>query len=446
MQLELRPFVVAVLAIVAPSLGLPARAQHGAELGRVRTSDLATARLSIARDLVKLPIAARDLGQFEFRGIDAGGREVDMRSRVTGADSASQLKLAAGERVFVAPKALEMLDLKLGQKVFGSGRFLWAADDAGGATPEVRAAKAYYQLENNVASWNGTAYTTRLLIGLEPESSSTAPSGLREEFRVGLSGATLRADPNPLVVTAFSTSVPLVLSATRDDIQPKVRVDSHFGPAEFEFSIAPELTLRLSADGDGMLGLGAGEMGMEVQRLGRGGAPLADATALEISFHRTGSSGSFDPPTTTIAASASKSPRVTFHASGTDPVTIYAESNGVRSNEIALELVWPIGLLVWSVLGGALGGLVRTWKQKQAAPRKKAHWLAGALVGALAGPVLVFGLVIGLFQIPQGSRVLCELFAGIVAVGAGFAGTLVFSQLSERLLGSAKGASGTAET
>lgn len=447
MRLAIRSFAIGAVALAVALVRLAdARAQHGADLGRVRASDLATARITVARDMVKLPIAARDLGQFEFRGVDAGGREVDMRARVSSVDSASQLKLAAGERVFVAPKALETLDLGRGEKVFGSGRFLWAADGASGATPEVRAAKAYYQLENSVASWNGTAYTTRLLIGLEPESSASAPSGMREEFRVGLAGATLRAEPNPLVVTAFSSSVPLVLSATRDDIQPKVRVDSRFGPAEFEFSIAPEVTLLLSADGDGMLGLGAGEIGMDVQRIGRGGAPLADATPLEISFHRTGTNGSFDPPTTTIAATTSRSPRVLFHAAGTQAVKIHAESNGLRSNEITLELAWPVALLAWAILGGALGGLVRTWKQKQAAPRERAHWLAGALVGALAGPVLVFGLVIGLFQIPQGSRVLCELFAGVVAVGAGFAGTLVFSQLAERLLGKTKSASGPAET
>lgn len=257
----------------------------------------------------------------------------------------------------------------------------------------------------------GSAFTGALHVGVRNTVNPTGTETLDQAVQILVTGALGQISPQAVSVT--HTNLPLV-DVTLEDPAPQepvqLLVRASFADEAFAIPVPvrrPGLLLRISPPS--IQGFGVDTAIVSVRMEG-----VQDAAGRSVSL--TSTQGRLDPaPAVTLDAQGLASS--TLRSEGVGSATVTASANGVQPQIETIAYVWPVGFLVFSLLGGCAGAFI---KRGTASGKKSGGWFGWLMVGALSGLVVTVAGAIGISLLPwTPTATMSEaLLFGVAAIGA----------------------------
>jgi fluoride ion exporter CrcB/FEX len=208
--------------------------------------------------------------------------------------------------------------------------------------------------------------------------------------------------------------------------QPKLKVRSTISDSDVAIDALPRLELRPARTV--LLGFGLETVAVAVAQVQADGQPAVATASTPVDVQVRGAARREGAEEVVIAAGAARTEFV-LRSSGLGKVTVQATA-GAQFATTELSQRFPMGPLIATLLGGALGGLARRWV-KGARPRPMLrNVLEGIVVGLAAFVAAVLG--VGYLDLPAAIAA-TEAGAFLTGILCGFAGVTVFSALTAKL-------------
>jgi hypothetical protein len=265
----------------------------------------------------------------------------------------------------------------------------------------------------------GSAFRGALHVGVRNTVNPTGTETLGHPVQILVAGPLGLISPQSLSVT--HTNLPLV-DVALEDPAPEEPVQlfmrASFFPEAFTIPVPvrrPRLVLDISPPRIQGFGVDSAIVSVRIEG-------VQDPAGRSVSLAST--QGRLDPaPAVTLGAQGTASSTLRSESVGSAAVT--ASANAVQPQTGAVVYVWPVGFLVFSLLGGCAGAFVKRGTVSGKKSKGSLRWLA---VGAVSGLVLAVATAIGINLLPwQPTATMCEaLVFGVAAIGTFLgAGTLI---------------------
>ncbi len=303
--------------------------------------------------------------------------------------------------------------------------------DGSGWTPFVR-------VRRTPATWQGDAYTTDLVVGLDPVNPEDplGPLPVPIVIQFFTTGAHVELESNILTINASgppgyqSTEV----RCTNHSASPSILAQlGPFGSPQCSFEIQPSLgKLTLETRSSSILGFGLETTLFQIRRLAEDGTEWAPDQQLEVNLTGAG----LFPSVVTIPPKAA-SAQATVRSRGTGEFEFFA-SSPLRSDVVRLRFEWPVSLILLSLTLGGGGGFLREWQTRRRSRSKAAktsiassRFWKPVVTGCIAGLFAVAATAIGLRTAGVSSElVLTEAGTILIAGLAGYSGSWILTTLS----------------
>jgi hypothetical protein len=298
--------------------------------------------------------------------------------------------------------------------------------------------KVWSSFAQNPIVWNPdrNAYSTTVSIGLQVAAGAEDARDLPKTIPVVLAGRGAYARTSVQSVEferigSGAQSVEFICDRHGSEVALLTIVDGR-EEAHPAAILATTARLKLRPTGDEMPAFGLGEVGLNLERIAEDGYPLLTGGAETATLSASGATLSAESLSFAPGESVASGVKVRSRRPGDAKVTA---SVGGREFETSIQTTWPWLLLFSSLLGGAIGGLVRRKEAgddpADSTPGPATRALTGAVVGLVVVILILTGLV-ALQQVPSGAA---GSAAGAFALAllAGFAGLPLLRAMASRL-------------
>ncbi|TBW28682.1 hypothetical protein [Gramella sp. KN1008] len=267
-------------------------------------------------------------------------------------------------------------------------------------------------------------YEAELNFIMYSESGAENGQKIKNPIHLEIKSPILQPDPEQLSIEHVnlpSTRVKVFAKSANDSVELRIITNSNI-PDGYPYFLKVTPVLQISANRSSMQGLGIQEIPVSVQFKGSGNSKKEDVIVKS-------SSGIIEPSSFKLAYNEIKT--VKLRSEGLDSINIQASTSSSEvaiqdSNVIVIQQKFPFTFLIFSLIGGLIGALIRFGFQRS----KEYPWklfMAGILMGFL-GAVLYYVLGINFFKMEMsnvfnefavlGFSALCSLLLKPSLIGA----------------------------
>jgi hypothetical protein len=244
------------------------------------------------------------------------------------------------------------------------------------------------------------------------------------DIRIRLSSNNGKLDPEVLLIPSGQDSADSFLTCEQvgevtvrfQSSNPEVELQ---GSREMKIRFVPPIT-KLDIDSSPPKILQVDKTDLIIRLKGENNLPLATDEERQISIAVVSGRGEVEPKYLSIQPGQSEQ-RASFSPTSTGKVTVSATSPNLPLDSDDIEVESALVLLIWSVIGGAAGGLVAYLTQKGL------KWWMRVTVGIITGLVLYWGFLFAVLSFFPRTTVIISFSAFVISVIGGWAGTGVFS-------------------
>jgi hypothetical protein len=253
----------------------------------------------------------------------------------------------------------------------------------------------------------------------------TAPAPtLDREVKVYLYSGDESPEPNPIVIHAgenegtatFRSAHAGLVKIVAKYAEPKARFDPRGGAIQATFG--PPIT-AINVIRPPLVWL-FGSSKLDVQLVDPEGVMVKTDEPRNVVISISRGSGEILPSSFSIPKGESHK-TVRFLPVETGSIRLLAATPELNPQPVDFDVTWPVSLLLWSVLGGALGGVA-------ALTRRRRWWV---LLAVISGPALYWGLAYAGVLARMPTSALNPFPAVIIAMVGGYLGPEVFGILAK---------------
>lgn len=242
-------------------------------------------------------------------------------------------------------------------------------------------------------------YEAELNFIMYSESGDQNGQKVKKPIHLEITSSILQPNPDQLTIEHVnlpSTRVKVLAKSAKDSVELRIITNSNI-PAGYPYFLKVTPVLEISSNRSRMQGLGIQEIPVSVQFKGSGNSRKEDVIVKS-------SSGIIEPSSFKLAYNEIKT--VKLRSEGLDSINIQASTSSSEvaiqdSNVIVIHQKFPFTFLVFSLIGGLIGALIRFGFQRS----KEYPWklfMAGILIGFL-GAVIYYVLGISFFKVEMSS-------------------------------------------
>jgi hypothetical protein len=236
--------------------------------------------------------------------------------------------------------------------------------------------------------------------------------------------------PNPLIIYAGEDHGEAVLTSTK---QMTVKVQfrrSHpamkvVGSGVLNIRFGPPITKLVMTLSPPTIGL-VDDADLIAQLTDDNGTAIATDHLREVSFAIERGRGKLEPSTLKIDSSKYEA-RAKLYPTMIGEMRVLSFTPNLVTASTRLDVKFPLLLTVLSLMGGAIGGVIRAWDSRKGR-------VARTAIGVATGFVLYWGIVFGLLAqlLPQ-HAIMNPFVAVVISIAGGWAGTKVFEPILKRI-------------
>lgn len=242
-------------------------------------------------------------------------------------------------------------------------------------------------------------YEAELNFIMYSESGNENGQKVKNPIHLEIKSPVLQPDPEQLSIEHVnlpSTRVKVFAKSANDSVELRIITNSNI-PEGYPYFLKVTPVLEISTNRHSMQGLGIQEIPISVQFKGSGNSKKEDVIVKS-------SNGIIDPSSFKLAYNEIKT--VKLRSEGLDSINIQASTSSSEvaiqdSNIIVIHQKFPFVFLIFSLIGGLVGALIRFGFQRS----KEYPWklfMAGILMGFL-GAVIYYVLGISFFKVEMSS-------------------------------------------
>ena len=272
---------------------------------------------------------------------------------------------------------------------------------------------------------NAKAYACPLVVGVDV-SNGHGSMALPTPLTFQLLAQNCSVSPTRVTVTNTGTAGAQSVTLTCEDPRAEATVTAFYDPSAprkpLTVPCLRELgDIMIEAQPANIFGYGLGTAAITITRLAKDRYELFDTQNLNVAV--TTSKGILRAGT--LIRSNDCSARIEFRSIGIGSAFIKARV-GPFSDTQSIQFTFPLGIMIGTMLGGALGGCGRIFRHRELLKHRYRIILEGALCGVLIVAAVAAGVVV--FTMPT-ELVGSELGAFVIAGIAGYTGSVVLDRL-----------------
>lgn len=304
------------------------------------------------------------------------------------------------------------------------------APDGGGPTTAIWF-RLFCSISPRPAPWDEALgnYVTRIKFVVRPTEGSPASVALPHPVAVSLEfeGMIARDVPDFTITQAgLENQKEVELRFRPSTSQPKLKVRSTISDSDVTIDALPRLDLRPACAV--LLGFGLENVTVAVAQVRADNEPAVTTASTPVDVQVSGGARREGSGELIIAAGESRT-EFSLRSSGLGKITVKATA-GALTGTTELTQRFPVGPLIATLLGGALGGLARRWVKGARQRPVARNVIEGIVVGLVAFVAAVLG--VGYLNLPAAIAA-TEAGAFLTSVLCGFVGVTVLSTLTERM-------------
>lgn len=377
----------------------------------------------IASDKIKLSLKATLPGGSAYKLIDATGKEVPSTVARDGALEA----VVDPKRPYILTQAAAPRQPLSAEGLQFPARYVSFAP-----TGAVNLGGLFLRPSRVPLVWDNTAkaYAAELLVGYEFHDGSERSLAAPKTVTFFAEGSNARIEADTVVIERSGGSGYKRVKISTAEFAGETHFTARAGPAdEVKSSVTVRREpwmLKLTLPSTELAAFGVGSGVLSVSLLAFDGFPLPVEKPLEVQL----SSRRLKLPSMAVLEEGKSSAEVEFRTAGYGEDEIVAQT-GKLSVEQKLRLIFPVAATVAALVGGALGGVARYFRNQR---KQKKPLLARRLIeGILVGVIFVGAAWAGLVMVDLSTGILGTPFgAFVLAALSGYVGCAILDRVTDR--------------